>query len=96
MLPCIVIGAGVIGLAIARELQSRGIDTCLLEHHHSHGNETSSRSSEVIHAGIYYSPGSLKARLCVEDKHLLLDYCRQRAVPHRQLGKLIVATSNHH
>lgn len=94
-IPCIVIGAGVIGLAIARELQLRGIDTCLIERNTSFGMETSARNSEVIHAGIYYPQGSLKARLCVEGKHLLYDYCSANGVPHRRIGKLVVATAEH-
>jgi L-2-hydroxyglutarate oxidase LhgO len=94
-IPCIVIGAGVIGLAIARELQLRGIDTCLIERNTSFGMETSARNSEVIHAGIYYPQGSFKARLCVEGKHLLYDYCIANGIPYRQIGKLIVATSEH-
>lgn len=90
---CVVIGAGVIGLAVARELVSSGFETVLLEKTYQIGNETSSRNSEVIHAGIYYAPGSLKARFCVEGKAALYQYCAERDVAHKQCGKLIVATN---
>ncbi|HEY9038616.1 MAG TPA: NAD(P)/FAD-dependent oxidoreductase [Roseovarius sp.] len=90
---CAVIGAGVIGLAIARRLARAGKDVLIIERADAIGTETSSRNSEVIHAGIYYAPGSLKAHLCVEGRALLYSYARKRAVPHRQCGKLIVATS---
>ncbi len=90
---CAVIGAGVIGLAIARRLALSGKDVLIIEQADAVGTETSSRNSEVIHAGIYYAPGSLKARLCVEGRALLYAYARRRAVPYRQCGKLIVATS---
>ncbi|MCR9215209.1 MAG: NAD(P)/FAD-dependent oxidoreductase [Proteobacteria bacterium] len=89
----IVIGAGVIGLAIARELAVSGRDVIILERASHFGSETSSRNSEVIHAGIYYPKGSLKAKFCVEGKYLLYDYCHLHHVPHRNSGKLIVATS---
>jgi len=89
---CVVIGAGVVGLAIARELATSGIEVLVTDSADGIGTGTSSRNSEVIHAGIYYPAGSLKARLCVAGKHLLYDYCQQRHVAHRQLGKLIVAT----
>ena len=88
-----IIGAGVIGLAIARELSSRFSDIIVLEKNDHFGRETSSRNSEVIHSGIYYPKGSLKARLCVEGAALLYDYCRAREIPHQRLGKLIVATN---
>ncbi|VXC01698.1 FAD dependent oxidoreductase family protein 1 [Brevundimonas sp. G8] len=88
-----VVGAGVIGLAIARALQRAGRETVLIEKESSFGTQTSSRSSEVIHAGIYYPAGSSKARYCVSGKEKLYAYCRQRGVPHRQIGKLIVAAS---
>lgn len=91
---CVVIGAGVVGLAVARELQRAGREVVLLEKERSFGTETSSRNSEVIHAGIYYTPSSLKATLCVRGKHLLYSYCATRGVPHKQLGKLIVATTD--
>lgn len=89
---CIVIGAGVVGLAVARELATNGIEVLVTERAEGIGTGTSSRNSEVIHAGIYYPAGSLKARLCVQGKHMLYDYCKTRGVEHRQLGKLIVAT----
>lgn len=88
---CLVIGAGVIGIAIARELQLAGREVFLVERERSFGMETSSRNSEVIHAGIYYPPGGLKAELCVEGKALLYEYCKQHGVPHKNPGKIIVA-----
>jgi L-2-hydroxyglutarate oxidase LhgO len=88
----IVIGAGVIGLAVARALALGGREVVVLEAAGHFGTGISSRHSEVIHAGIYYPPGSLKARLCVEGRHRLYDYCAARNIPHRRLGKLIVAT----
>jgi L-2-hydroxyglutarate oxidase LhgO len=88
-----VIGAGVVGLAIARELAMAGREVIMLEAAGMIGTETSSRNSEVIHAGIYYPTGSLKARSCVAGKHLLYGYCAERGIPHRRCGKLIVATS---
>ena len=90
---CIVVGAGVVGLAVARRLALAGRDTLLLERDGTHGAQTSSRNSEVVHAGLYYVPGSLKARLCVEGRALLYRYCSERGVPHRRCGKLVVATS---
>ncbi|MEP7704751.1 NAD(P)/FAD-dependent oxidoreductase [Paraglaciecola sp. 25GB23A] len=90
---CIVIGAGVVGLAIARELANRGLETIVVERHSVIGSETSSRNSEVIHAGIYYPYSSLKARLCVMGKSLLYDYCEHKNISHSRCGKLIVATS---
>jgi L-2-hydroxyglutarate oxidase LhgO len=89
----VVIGAGVVGLAVARELAMAGREVIVLEAAGMIGTETSSRNSEVIHAGIYYPTGSLKARSCVAGKHLLYDYCAGRGIPHRRCGKLIVATS---
>ncbi len=89
---CAVIGAGVIGLAIARRLALSGKDVLIIEKADTFGTETSSRNSEVVHAGLYYTPNSLKARLCVEGRALLYAYARARAVPHRRCGKLIVAT----
>jgi len=91
---CIVIGAGVVGLAVARRLARAGRDVIVLEAADAVGTETSSRNSEVIHAGIYYAQDSLKARLCVDGKHQLYDYCASRGVPHRRCGKLIVAGSD--
>ncbi len=88
-----IIGAGVIGLAIAEKVSEKLRDVFLIEKHNSFGQETSSRNSEVIHAGIYYSKDSLKARLCVEGKWLLYEYCKKYDVPFNNCGKLIVATS---
>jgi L-2-hydroxyglutarate oxidase LhgO len=88
-----VIGAGVVGLAIAAELARAGREVVLLERHPTYGQETSSRNSEIIHAGIYYPPGSLKAALCVEGAARLYRYCEDREIPHARLGKLIVAAA---
>jgi L-2-hydroxyglutarate oxidase LhgO len=90
---CAVIGAGVVGLAVARALALAGREVMVLESEGAIGTGTSSRNSEVIHAGIYYPAGSLKGRLCVEGKELLYAYAQARALPHRRCGKLIVATS---
>ena len=87
-----VIGAGVVGLAAARELALAGLEVLVLEQHRSFGHETSSRNSEVIHAGLYYPHGSLKARACIEGRRLLYEHCIRHHVPHRRCGKLIVAT----
>jgi len=92
-LDCVVVGAGVVGLAIARALALAGREVTVLERADSFGTETSSRNSEVIHAGIYYPPGSLKARHCVAGKHLLYAYCAERGIAHKRIGKIIVATS---
>jgi L-2-hydroxyglutarate oxidase LhgO len=89
----VVVGAGVVGLAIARALASGGREVMVLEAADAFGTGTSSRNSEVIHAGIYYPRGSLKARLCVAGRERLYDYCESHGVPHRRCGKLIVATS---
>ena len=89
----VVIGAGVVGLAAARALARAGREVLVLERHDVIGAETSSRNSEVIHAGIYYQPGSVKAALCVRGKTLLYAHCAAYNVPHRRLGKIIVATS---
>jgi L-2-hydroxyglutarate oxidase LhgO len=89
---CVVVGAGVVGLAIARRLAQAGREVLVLEATEGIGNGASSRNSEVIHAGIYYPPGSLKAQVCVQGRHKLYRYCRERGVPHQRIGKLIVAT----
>lgn len=87
----VVIGAGVVGLAIARELARAGCEVLVLEAEESFGTQTSARNSEVIHAGIYYPAGSLKATLCVRGKELLYAYCAERGVAHRRIGKVLVA-----
>lgn len=92
-LDCVVVGAGVVGLAIARALALQGREVMVLEAASSIGTGISSRSSEVIHAGMYYPQGSMKAKLCVEGRNLLYEYATERGVPHRRCGKLIVATS---
>ena len=89
---CVVVGAGAVGLAVARELAGRGLAPVVVEAAGATGTGTSSRSSEVIHAGIYYPTGSLKARLCVAGRHALYAYCRARGIAHRRTGKFIVAT----
>ncbi|RWR75925.1 L-2-hydroxyglutarate dehydrogenase, mitochondrial [Cinnamomum micranthum f. kanehirae] len=90
---CVVIGAGVVGIAVARELALKGRDVLVVESASTFGTGTSSRNSEVIHAGIYYPPGSLKANLCVRGRKILYKYCSDHGVPHKQIGKLIVATT---
>jgi L-2-hydroxyglutarate oxidase LhgO len=90
---CVVVGAGVVGLAIARALALAGREVLVLEACDAIGTQTSARNSEVIHAGIYYPAGSLKAQLCVRGKSMLYDYCQQRQIAHKRCGKLIVATS---
>ena len=89
----VVVGAGVVGLAVARALALAGREVLVLDAAEGIGTETSSRNSEVIHAGIYYPAGSLIARSCVEGKHRLYRYCAERGVPHSNCGKLIVATT---
>jgi L-2-hydroxyglutarate oxidase LhgO len=89
-----IIGAGVIGLAIAEKISGTFNNVFLIEKHPAFGQETSSRNSEVIHAGIYYPFGSLKSQLCVSGKSLLYDYCRKYDIPVNNCGKLIVATSS--
>ncbi|MFO1058861.1 MAG: NAD(P)/FAD-dependent oxidoreductase [Dongiaceae bacterium] len=89
----VVVGAGVVGLAVARALALAGQEVLILEAEPAFGSGISSRNSEVIHAGMYYEPGSLKARLCVAGKARLYAYCAARGVPHSRLGKLIVATA---
>jgi L-2-hydroxyglutarate oxidase LhgO len=88
---CVVVGAGVVGLATARALALAGHEVLVLERAYTIGFETSSRNSEVIHGGLYYPAGSLKARCCVAGRQRLYAYCRDRGVPHAQIGKLIVA-----
>lgn len=90
----VIVGAGVVGLAVARALAVRGQSVIVLEKNEGIGMETSSRNSEVIHAGLYYPTGSLKAQLCVEGKRALYDFCASHHVPHRNCGKLIVATTD--
>jgi L-2-hydroxyglutarate oxidase LhgO len=90
---CVVIGAGVVGLAIARSLAARGREVIVLEAADAIGTSTSSRNSEVIHAGLYYPRGSLKATLCVRGREMLYDYCASRNVTHARCGKLLVATA---
>ncbi len=89
----VVIGAGVVGCAVARELSSRGTQVLVLERGLRAGEGTTSRNSGVVHAGLYYPPGSLKATLCVRGKALLYEWCRARGVPHRQVGKWIVGST---
>jgi L-2-hydroxyglutarate oxidase LhgO len=90
---CVIIGAGVIGLAVARRLARAGREVIVLEAAEGIGTVTSSRNSEVIHAGIYYKAGSLMARMCVDGRRALYRYCEDHGVPHRNCGKLIVATT---
>jgi L-2-hydroxyglutarate oxidase LhgO len=91
---CVVVGAGVVGLAVARALALAGREVLLLEAESRIGEHTSSRNSEVIHAGLYYKPGSLRQRLFPRAAHLLYAYCVNHGVPHRRLGKLVIARSN--
>jgi len=91
--PLTVVGAGVVGLAVAARLARRFPGLLVLERHERHGTESSSRNSEVIHAGLYYPAGSKKARLCVRGNHLLYEACARDGIGHRRLGKLVVATS---
>ena len=87
----VVVGAGVIGLAVARELAQAGREVLILEALEQFGTQTSAHNSEVIHAGLYYPPGSLKAELCVRGKELLYRYCAERGIGHRRIGKVLVA-----
>ncbi len=89
----VVIGAGVVGLAVARALAIAGHEVLILEREDAFGTITSARNSEVIHAGIYYAKDSLKARLCVAGRRMLYEFCADRGIPHRRCGKLIVACS---
>src|SRR5260370_37770717 len=90
---CVVIGAGVCGLRVARRLAQAGREVIVIEAAEGIGTITSSRNSEVIHAGIYYRAGSLMAQMCVSGKRALYHYCRDHGIPHRNCGKLIVATT---
>ena len=89
---CAVIGAGVVGLAIARRLAQAGREVVILEAEDAFGTHTSARNSEVIHGGIYYPTGSIKAKLCVTGKKALYRYCAEQNVNHQRIGKVIVAT----
>jgi L-2-hydroxyglutarate oxidase LhgO len=91
---CLVIGAGVVGLATARALALGGLETIVIERETAIGQGISSRNSEVIHAGLYYPPGSLKARFCVDGRSMLYDYCAELRVPHRRCSKIVVATND--
>ena len=88
----VVVGAGVVGLAVARAIALTGHEVLVLEAERAVGTATSSRNSEVIHAGIYYPKGSLKALWCVKGRELLYQYCKERFIAHKRCGKLIVAT----
>src|SRR5436190_20975893 len=90
---CVIVGAGVIGLAVARRLAQAGREVVVLEEADGIGTVTSSRNSEVIHAGIYYPAGSWMARMCVTGKHALYRYCDEHGIPYKNCGKLIVATT---
>jgi L-2-hydroxyglutarate oxidase LhgO len=90
---CVVIGAGVVGLACAKKLSELGVETMIFEKAAVIGSGNSSRNSEVIHAGIYYPPGSLKQRLCIGGKEQLYEYIHDRKIPFNKCGKLIVASS---
>jgi L-2-hydroxyglutarate oxidase LhgO len=90
----LVVGAGVIGLAVARELALAGHEVVVIDRAEGIGTATSSRNSEVVHGGLYYPPGSLKARLCVEGREALYRYCEQHGVAHRRCGKLVVAVDD--
>jgi len=93
MIETLVIGAGAVGLAIARELSARGQEVLVAERNHGIGLETSARNSEVIHAGLYYPPGSLKAEFCVKGRQMLYGFCREAGVEARAIGKLVVAVT---
>jgi L-2-hydroxyglutarate oxidase LhgO len=92
-LDCAVIGGGVVGLAITRKLALLGRQVVLFEAERAMGMHTSSRNSEVLHAGIYYPTGSLKARLCVEGRRMLESYCQSHGITWRRIGKIVVAAS---
>jgi L-2-hydroxyglutarate oxidase LhgO len=90
---CAVVGAGVVGLAVAREMAARGLSVCVLEAEDAIGMHTSSRNSEVVHAGLYYPTGSAKAHHCVQGRRALYDYCDRRGVAYAKIGKVIVAST---
>ena len=90
---CVIIGAGVIGLAIGRSLAEAGRDVLILEEKEHIGMETSSRNSEVVHAGIYYPKNSLKAKLCVSGRKLIYNFFEKFNIKYKKIGKLIVATN---
>lgn len=90
----VVVGAGAVGLAIGRALAKAGQSVIVLERHRGIGEEISSRNSEVVHAGLYYPPGSLKAALCAPGAHAIYAYCRARGIAAQQLGKIVVAPSD--
>ncbi|CAH9079318.1 unnamed protein product [Cuscuta epithymum] len=91
----VVVGAGVVGIAVARELAvKQGREVLVIDSAPTFGTGTSSRNSEVIHAGIYYPPHSLKARFCARGKELMYKYCKDHEIPHKEIGKLIVATGS--
>ena len=92
MIDCVVVGAGVIGLAVGRALAISGLEVIVIEAAGATGTETSSRNSEVIHAGIYYPGNTLKAQLCVSGQRQLYRYCKEKGIGHARIGKLIVAT----
>jgi L-2-hydroxyglutarate oxidase LhgO len=87
----VIVGGGVVGLACAMELSKSFRSVLLIERHESFGRETSSRNSEVIHAGMYYPSASLKERLCVKGNKLLYKWCKNNDVPHKRIGKYIIA-----
>lgn len=88
----LIIGAGVVGLAVAKELSCIRKNIIIIEKNKSFGQETSSRNSEVIHGGMYYPSGTLKAELCIKGRHLLYQLCNEKKIPHKKIGKLIIAT----
>jgi len=90
----VIVGAGVIGLAIADKISRDNKNIVVIEKHSSFGQESSSRNSEVIHSGLYYPKNSLKAKFCLRGKELLYKLCESQNIPHRRIGKLIVATNN--
>jgi len=91
---CVIIGGGIIGLAIASELTKKGRNVILLEKEERLSEHTSSRNSEVIHSGIYYKPGSLKSELCSQGKQLLYEYCQKKGIDHQRIGKMIIGDKN--